>query len=97
MLGDTFFAGAPPTAATAGDEREGATKWQMVFNVLNLYVGLGLLSQGMATPSQGYGFAKGGWATAGLLTLCAAMFLWTGKLIVRCFASLDAERYADCG
>eukprot|EP01062_Namystynia_karyoxenos_P003228 TRINITY_DN11139_c0_g3_i2.p1 TRINITY_DN11139_c0_g3~~TRINITY_DN11139_c0_g3_i2.p1 ORF type:complete len:334 (+),score=81.95 TRINITY_DN11139_c0_g3_i2:66-1004(+) len=77
---------APPAPEAA----EGATKMQMVFNVLNLYVGLGLLS-------QAYSFGKGGWVTAGVLSLCALLFSWTGKLIVRCFASVPQGQFADCG
>eukprot|EP01065_Artemidia_motanka_P031549 TRINITY_DN3796_c0_g1_i1.p1 TRINITY_DN3796_c0_g1~~TRINITY_DN3796_c0_g1_i1.p1 ORF type:complete len:536 (+),score=155.69 TRINITY_DN3796_c0_g1_i1:145-1608(+) len=67
-----------------------ATPLQTGFNILNLYVGLGLLS-------QPYAFAKGGWVTAGMLGVCALLFSYTGKLIVRAFGALDPLDYADCG
>eukprot|EP00756_Hemistasia_phaeocysticola_P065501 Hpha_TRINITY_DN8598_c0_g1::TRINITY_DN8598_c0_g1_i1::g.146554::m.146554/K15015/SLC32A, VGAT; solute carrier family 32 (vesicular inhibitory amino acid transporter) len=69
-------------ASPKGEKEDGATRLQTGFNILNLYVGLGLLS-------QPYAFAKGGWVTAGMLALSALLFSYTGKLIVRAFAACD--------
>ena len=70
----------------------GMTTWQAGFNVVNLYVGMGLLS-------KPYALARGGWASlAGLFLLCA-ISLYTGKVIVRCFGCMEQDHptYPELG
>ena len=73
--------------AAAGDGAEGGTMtaWQAGFNVVNLYVGMGLLS-------KPYALALGGWFSLLPLFVLCAISLYTGKVIVRCFAWMRTER-----
>lgn len=63
-----------------------------VYNVLNVYVGLGLLS-------KPYAIAEGGWLSLAALALLCFTANLTGKLIVRGFAKLPREEqsYAALG
>ena len=54
---------------------------EAVYNVLNVYVGLGLLS-------KPYAVAEGGWCSVFALAVLCATANVTGKLIVRGFAKL---------
>lgn len=55
-----------------------------VFNMLNMYVGLGLLA-------QAYALQRGGWVTLLLMGLCCMFSAYTGKLLVRCFNKQQAD------
>lgn len=70
----------------------GASVSSSVYNVLNVYVGLGLLS-------KPYAIAEGGWLSLAALALLCFMANLTGKLIVRGFAKLPREdqSYASLG
>lgn len=70
----------------------GITVAQAVYNVVNVYVGLGLLS-------KPYAVAEGGWTSVVALALLCAVANVTGKLIVRGFAKLPAKdrTYAGLG
>lgn len=71
----------------------GTTLRETVFNVLNIYVGLGLLS-------KPYAIARGGWLSLVALALLCAVANVTGKLIVRGFAKLsqnEEQSYAQLG
>jgi vesicular inhibitory amino acid transporter len=70
----------------------GTSVLESVCNVLNVYVGLGLLS-------KPYAIAMGGWLSVGALAVLCAVANVTGKLIVRCFAKLPREKqtYAELG
>jgi len=63
-----------------------------VFNVLNVYVGLGLLS-------KPYAIAQGGWLAIPALALLCGVANVTGKLIVRGFTKLPPQErsYAKLG
>ena len=59
-------------------QRGDASSLATTFNVVNLYVGLGLLS-------KPYALRLGGWLSLIVLFACTALFNFTGKLLVRCF------------
>ena len=65
---------------------------EAVYNVLNVYVGLGLLS-------KPYAIAEGGWLAVPTLALLCFVANITGKLIVSGFAKLppEARSYAGLG
>eukprot|EP00667_Euglena_gracilis_P010474 EG_transcript_10653 len=61
-----------------------------MFNVINLYVGLGLLA-------QAYAVQRGGWVTLAFMGLCGMMCAYTGRLVVKCFSVMDLKAYEDKG
>jgi solute carrier family 32 (vesicular inhibitory amino acid transporter) len=70
----------------------GVSVQQAVFSVINIYVGLGLLS-------KPYAVAQGGWISFIALALLCLIANVTGKLIVRGFAKLPRgqQSYAHLG
>lgn len=75
--GDTDI--GPDTASTS--DREGTTVLQATFNLINIYVGLGLLS-------QAYALRLAGWLGLIALLLTTGIFCLSGKLLVRAFQRL---------
>ena len=71
---------------------KGISVAEAVYNVLNVYVGLGLLS-------KPYAIAEGGWLSVPTLAVLCAIANVTGKLIVRGFAKLPTseQNYAGLG
>eukprot|EP00854_Cymbomonas_tetramitiformis_P024230 gene24230-29427_t len=68
---------------------------QSVFNVINTYVGLGLLS-------KPYAVKLGGWVSLAVLLVLTCLFNFTGKLVVRSFERIPGGRqgapsYAELG
>tara|TARA_B110001452_G_scaffold259202_1_gene255282 strand:+ start:144 stop:1580 length:1437 start_codon:yes stop_codon:yes gene_type:complete len=72
-----------PSPITARAQK-GASVSSSVFSVLNVYVGLGLLS-------KPYAFEQGGWISLPALAILCVVANVTGKLIVRSFAKLPKE------
>merc|ERR1719204_1174665 len=66
--------------------------WSAGFAIINVYLGLGLLS----FP---YALREGGLLSLAFLALICGFMCWTGKLLVRCFARMrPAKRtYMDVG
>ncbi|KFM27547.1 Vacuolar amino acid transporter 1 [Auxenochlorella protothecoides] len=64
--------------------REGATFTQTLFNVINIFVGLGLLS----TP---YAYRAGGYIAGVALLLLSSLFCLSGHLIVAAFQYLPVD------
>ena len=69
-------------------ERKKTTYWQCVSNVLNLYVGIGLLS-------KPYAVRIGGWASLGLLAVICVVFNQTAKILSRSFDALGCSGNAQ--
>ena len=71
---------------------QGSSVAEAVYNTLNVYVGLGLLS-------KPYAIAEGGWISVAALALLCMIANVTGKLIVDGFAKLPPEdkSYAGLG
>ena len=67
---------------TAEPEPDKTSTLQTAFNVLNVYVGLGLLS-------NAYVLRKGGITSVALMALICLVCNYTGKIIVRCFLHAD--------
>ncbi|KAK9825697.1 hypothetical protein WJX81_006348 [Elliptochloris bilobata] len=63
--------------------REGATVLQAVFNVVNIFIGMGMLS-------MPYAVMLGGWLSLGALVVAAAVFCVSGLLIVKNFDKVPA-------
>ena len=65
----------PPVRGKAGPLATG-------FNVVNVYLGLGLLA-------QAYALQRGGWVALVLMGVCCAMCAYTGQLVVACFRAMQ--------
>lgn len=85
---------ATSTAQPAGSTAQPAGRTSVrvsVFNIVNVFVSLGLLSKPFA-------LASGGWASLVILALLCVLSNVTGKLIVLCFAVVDGPRtYPELG
>eukprot|EP00884_Botryococcus_braunii_P012581 jgi/Botrbrau1/21323/Bobra.0184s0033.1 len=69
-------------AAGPGPERaEGTTRVQATINVVNIYMGIGLLS-------MPYAMRLGGWLAIGALFLATTTFCYSGRLLVKAFDKL---------
>ena len=76
---DMNAAGAVSGASSSSGNKSGdASSMATAFNVVNMYVGLGLLS-------KPYALRLGGWLSLVFLAVFTGIFNYTGKLLVRCF------------
>ena len=93
------FSGVTPIGSRGGslvaqmavpEEGRKAGVCATMFNVINIYVGLGLLA-------QPYALQRGGWVVLVFMGLCGLMCAYTGKLVVKCFANMDMTEYMSRG
>lgn len=68
---------------SGGGTAAGATLLATIFNILNIFVGLGLLT-------MPYACMKGGWAALAVLLVLVPLFATSGQLICRAFDLLPA-------
>ncbi|CAL8462945.1 g2479 [Coccomyxa elongata] len=64
--------------------QEGATLFQATFNMVNIFMGIGLLSMPFAMK-------QGGWVGMAALAVATAVFCLSGKLIVRNFEKMPPD------
>ncbi|KAL4428159.1 hypothetical protein ABPG75_002248 [Micractinium tetrahymenae] len=81
LLGESSSEGG---GGAGGGAAAGASLSATIFNVLNIYVGLGLLT-------MPYACMKGGWAALGFLLVLVPLFATSGQLICRAFDLLPAS------
>ena len=74
------------------DDSKLMSTWSAGFTIINMYLGLGLLS-------YPYALYKGGLYSFILLLLICIFMSWTGKLLVRCFIKMRPSKktYPDVG
>eukprot|EP01083_Nonionella_stella_P141818 437640_1 len=74
------------------DESSLMSEWSAGFTIINIYLGLGLLS-------YPYALCEGGFISFIILALFCIFMSWTGKLLVRCFIRMKPSKktYPDVG
>jgi len=75
---------------TEGESQAKASTLQTMFNIINLYVGMGLLS-------KSYAAAQGGFLSLILILIFSFMLNYSGKIIVRCFKVIEETQHWTYG